>query len=512
MTFNRLGLALGAVALFAAGALTMFALSARSARSPAATVAARSPGASTPPAAAAGAAGGPLVVQLSSELVTRAGIRVETVQTGEAGSALRVPGTVQPNAYRKVSVTALAGGRVTRVPVELGQHVSRGATLVEIYSPDLAEARTRYLSMKADLEAGEARVARTERLAQIGAASQQELEQARADHTRHQTDVEQAVAKLRLLGIDPAEITHATAANPASATLRVSAPQNGVVLERQATVGMTVEPSTVLATLADLSVVWVVADVYERDFAAAHTGAPATITTDAYPDLRFEGKVTYVSPSVRPETRTAELRIEVPNPAGRFRLGMFVNVSLSGAGGPAGTVVPRAAVQTVGTLTVVYVAVDESAGRLEERPVVLGEGDQDRVTVASGVAPGDRIVTTGSFAVRAELERQGLRPPAPSSPGATGAVSAPQEPLAVRVTASGFEPSGLTLQAGRTARVAFTRTTDETCAKEVVFPDYGIRKPLPLNKTVIVEFTPRKNATAGFACGMNMLKGTLVVQ
>ena len=154
----------------------------------------------------------------------------------------------------------------------------------------------------------------------------------------------------------------------------------------------------------------------------------------------------------------------------------------------------------------------ESAGRFEERPVVLGEGDQDRVSVASGVAPGDRIVTTGSFAVRAEAERQGLRPPTPSSPGATGAVAAPQEPIAVRVTASGFEPSGLTLQAGRTARIAFTRTTDETCATEVVLPDYGIRKPLPLNKAVIVEFTPRKNATAGFVCGMNMLKGTLVVQ
>ena len=171
----------------------------RPARTPATTVASSSPG--HPPLRRRPRArpAGPLVVQLSSELVARAGIRVEPVQAGEAGSALRVPGTVQPNAYRKVSVTPLAGGRVTRVPVELGQHVSRGATLVEIYSPDLAEARTRYLSMKADLEAGEARVARTERLAQIGAASQQELEQARADHTRHQTDVEQAVAKLRLL-------------------------------------------------------------------------------------------------------------------------------------------------------------------------------------------------------------------------------------------------------------------------------------------------------------------------
>ena len=313
-------------------------------------------------------------MRVSPELVARAGIRVETVQAGEAGTGLRVPGTVRPNPVRKVSVTPLAGGRVTRVLVELGQHVARGAVLAEIYSPDLAEARARFLSMQADLEAGEARIARTERLAQIGAASQQEVEGVRAEHTRHQTDVEQAAARLRLLGVDPAHVTHATAANPASATLRVTAPQEGVVLERPATVGMTVDPATVLVTLVDLSPVWVIADVYERDFGAVRVGTRATITTDAYPGPGVPGKVTYVSPEVRPETRTAEVRVEVPNPKGELRLGMFVNVTLEGIQRPAGAVIPRAAVQTVGARTVVYVALDESAGRFEERPVVLGEG------------------------------------------------------------------------------------------------------------------------------------------
>jgi RND family efflux transporter MFP subunit len=503
MTINRWSLGIGAASLFAAGALAMYALGARTARLPAAPapVAAGAGG----PSSAGGAGTGPVLIHLSPELAARAAIRVETVQTGGAGAGLRVPGTVQPNAYRKVSVTPLAGGRVTRVPVELGQHVTRGSLLAEIYSPDLAMARTQYLSMSADLEAGEARVARTERLAQIGAASQQELEAARAEHTRHQTDVEQAAARLRLLGVDPAHVTHATAASPASATVRVTAPQDGVVLERPAIVGMTVESSTVLVTLVDLSPVWVIADVYEHDFAAVRPGTRATMTTDAYAGVSFTGKVTYVSPEVRPETRTAAVRVEVPNPEGRLRLGMFVTVTLEVSEGEPGAVIPRTAVQTAGARDVVYLARDEAAGIYEERTVVVGNGDRDKVAVSSGIEPGDRVVTAGSFSLRAEVERLGLRTPAPAAP-------APAHTFAVRVTPSGFEPDTLTLRAGEPTRISFTRTTDATCAKEVVFPDYGIRRALPLNQAVTVEFVPRKDATAGFVCGMNMLKGTLVVK
>jgi multidrug efflux pump subunit AcrA (membrane-fusion protein) len=268
----------------------------------------------------------------------------------------------------------------------------------------------------------------------------------------------------------------------------------------------------VLVTLVDLSPVWVIADVYERDFRAVRLGTRATITTDAYPGPGIAGKVTYVSPEVRPGTRTAEVRVEVPNSRGELRLGMFVNVTLEGIQRPAAAVVPRAAVQTIGGGSVVYVALDEAAGRFEERTVVLGEGNQDRVPVTSGLAPGDRIVTAGSFSLRAEAERQGLRPAAPAAPVTTAAASASPQHFAVRVTAKGFEPDALTLQAGRPARITFTRTTDQTCAKEVVVPDYGIRKPLPLNQPVIVEFIPKRGSAAGFACGMNMLKGTLVVE
>jgi hypothetical protein len=253
------------------------------------------------------------------------------------------------------------------------------------------------------------------------------------------------------------------------------------------------------------------ASVYERDLSGVAKGASATITTDAYPGVSFPGRVTYVSPEVRADTRTAEARVEVPNGQGRLRFGMFVNVTIDGIRRQAGPVIPRSAVQTVGSQSVVYVAVDQAGGRFEERAVVPGEQEQNRVAVLSGLAPGDRVVTDGSFALRAEVERQGLRPAAPSSQENSTKSSAPAQAFTVLVTAAGFEPSSLTLRAGAAARITFRRTTDETCATEVVFPDYGIRRALPLNESVTVEFMPRRNAAA-FVCGMNMLKGTLVVR
>src|SRR5204863_2259958 len=128
-------------------------------------------------------------------------------------------------------------------------------------------------------EAGDAQLRRTERLAALGSASQQELERVRADHVRHETEVREAAARLRLFRIDPARVDDAHAEG---STITVTAPQAGVVTERPAIAGMTVEPSTALATIADLSPVWIVADVYERDLGRIRLSAEAVVTTPPY--------------------------------------------------------------------------------------------------------------------------------------------------------------------------------------------------------------------------------------
>jgi RND family efflux transporter MFP subunit len=435
------------------------------------------------------------IIQIPPDLVARAGIRVDAAATAAVAGAIRLSATVRPNAYRQVSVTPLVGGRVTRVAVELGQPVSRGTPIAEVYSPEAAEARAKYLNAQADTEAGDARLRRTERLAALGSASQQEVEQVRAEHVRHETELREAAAKLRLFGMDPSRLGDAHA--EVASTITITAPQAGVITERPASTGMTVDPSTVLATIADLSRVWIIADLFERDFAHVAVGTAATATVAAYPGDEWRGRVTYISPEVSPETRTAPVRIEVANPGGKLKLGMFVNVAMA-ARPVTGVTIPGSAVQTIGADAVVFVPEGAGVGAYRERVVRLGPVDGDRVNVAEGLSAGDRVVTRGSFELRAEAERQGVRP-------------APAQAFAVAVTAAGFEPASLTVRRGMPARLTFTRKTEQTCATEVVMPAYGIRRPLPLNEPVTIEFVPQGN-DATFQCGMGMFSGTLVVR
>ena len=149
-------------------------------------------------------------------------------------------------------VAPLVSGRVTRVAVTLGERVSRNAPLVEIYSPDLAEAQTRYVSMRAEFQAVEQQIARTERLVEIGAASQQELERIHAEHVRHRTEVESARTRLQLLGMTPEQLDALTSSGQVAATTTVVSPIAGVVTARTVNPGTSVDAATPLVTVVDL--------------------------------------------------------------------------------------------------------------------------------------------------------------------------------------------------------------------------------------------------------------------
>ena len=193
-------------------------------------------------------------------------------------------------------------------------------------------------------------------------------------------------------------------------TIDVRAPLAGVVTSRAANAGLNIDPATPLFTIVDLSTVWVIADLYERDFAKVRVGSPATVTSAAYPDLTLQGRVSYIDPQVQPETRTAKLRVEVPNASGQLRFGMYVDVQ-AGESVRSGLFVPAAAVQMVGVRPVVYVESQDHAGRFIERNVEVGASSGDRVPVLAGLEPGERVVTEGVFFLRAETERlRGSRP------------------------------------------------------------------------------------------------------
>jgi cobalt-zinc-cadmium efflux system membrane fusion protein len=402
------------VACLAAGSLgTYYVLSRQAAnitQAPSQPVAAPGP-------ASAGAKGD-AVITLTSEAATRAGIEVTDVVASSDGARLRLPAVVQPNAYRAVVVTPVAAGRVTRVPVELGQNVRRGQTLVEIYSPELADAQTQYISARAELDAHDRELRRTEKLVEIGSASRQELERIHAEHTAAESMLQSRRSRLMLLGMTDSQVTGLSSSSQIASTVSVPAPIDGVITVRTANVGLNVDPSAPLFTVVDLSTVWLVGDLYERDLGRVRIGGAATITATTFPELRLEGKVSYIDPEIKAETRTAQLRVEVPNPGRQLRLGMYVDMEVGEPGVAGGAMIPRAAVQMVGDRTVVYLANRASPGQYVEREVKLGDASGDAVHVISGVAPGDAVVSKGSFSIRAERERVGAgatSPPASSA-------------------------------------------------------------------------------------------------
>lgn len=351
---------------------------------------------------AAGAPTGDVEVVLTPEAVTRAGIKTAVVSAIESSAAIRVPGSVMPNAYREVKVTPIAGGIVTKVHVALGDAVRRGAPLVTLFSAELADAQTKYLSMVAMLEADRRKLERTRQLVEIGAASRQELEEITAIHTSRETEVEAARQRLFLLGLSPGHVQALKSPSQLVSNVVVPAPIDGVITGRTANLGQVVSMGQEMLVVTDLSEVWAVGDLYEQDFQSVRVGSDATLTTPAYPAVTLRGRVSYIDPRVDPQTRTAKVRVEIANLDGRLRLGMYVTMAFTTRTGERTVVVPQAAVQTVGDRHVVFVPVKDEEGKFIQRQIRVGSLTGDSYTVLSGLQPGDTVVTEGSFFLRAE--------------------------------------------------------------------------------------------------------------
>jgi membrane fusion protein, heavy metal efflux system len=398
-------LAIGLIAIGAVGATLVLRFGNNT---PAAPVTAPPSLATEAPATAAPTAAEPadeVEVVLSPEAVAQAGIKTAEVTVVERGTSVQVPGTIMANAYREVKVFPIVGGIVTKLHAELGTVVKRGAPLATLFSAELAEAQTKYLSAKAMVEADHQKLERTKQLVEIGAASRQELEEVSAVHTSHATEAEAARQRLLLLGLTRKQVETFKSASPALATVVVPAPMDGVITERSANPGQVVAMGEALFVVTDLSEVWAVGDLYEQDFPHVRVGSDATLMTLAYPGLTLRGQVTYIDPRVDPQTRTAKVRVEVPNPEGHLRLGMYVTMAFSTPGGEREVAVPRVAVQTIGGRQVVFVAVPDQEGTFAQRTVKLGRLAGESYTVLRGLQRGEVVVTEGSFFLRAESLR-----------------------------------------------------------------------------------------------------------
>ena len=345
-------------------------------------------------------------ITVSPEVVQRAGIKIEPVgeqvSTDTASSAVTT-GIVQANAYRATPVVTLVGGIVRRVNAELGQTVARGQTMAVVFSDELAQAESRYLTVQADLEEHHKHHARTTKLVEIGAASREELEQATTKLRSAESELASQRQRLLLLGLSPERINSLRSSEQVSSEVSLPSPVSGTVIARSANPGEVIQADKEILRVADLSSVWVIGQVYEKDLARIKVGSGASITSEAYPGRVFRGQVSYVDPTLDQATRTAQVRIELANPGQTLKIGMYVNVAFATLGGAESTiaVVPANAVQNINNQQVVFVAVNE-ANVFAMRPVRLGPEASGRYPVLEGVSVGDRIVTEGSFQLRAE--------------------------------------------------------------------------------------------------------------
>src|SRR5882724_10321794 len=353
----------------------------------------------------ASAASTELQIDLAPDDLKKVQIRTARVANGVTSAKLRVPGIVKPNEYREVHVTPLVGGVVKDVPVVLGDHVKRGQPLAIIFSSELAEAETQYVSYLAELEAEHKKLERTQNLLKLGAASQQEEEEVAATHAAHESHVRAALENLKLLGASDHQIAALKQAEQINPNLVVPAPINGVVLTRYANLGLVATTAQELFTVADLSTIWVMASVNEKDFASVRVGSQANITAQAYPARFWKGRITYIQPQVDPTTRTAQARIEVANPGESLRIEMYVDVEFTSPSG-SGPIVPETAVQSIGERQFVFLPVQNNEGSFLLRAVRLGPAANGNYAVLEGLKTKEEVVTDGSFILKAEAIRQ----------------------------------------------------------------------------------------------------------
>ncbi|MDF0676121.1 MAG: efflux RND transporter periplasmic adaptor subunit [Nitrospira sp.] len=322
--------------------------------------------------------GAVVVPAVMSQLI---GVRSVPVALATLDEEIRTVGTVGYDERSFAQVTLKISGWVRKVFVNsIGRPVRKGEPLFTVYSPDLLATQDEYLLA-------------LKMRAQLAASPLDEVK------TNADALVTSARERLRLWDVTDSQVEALGRRGQADLMLTVYAPSSGIVMKREALPGKYVEPGTILYEIADLSMVWISADIYESEVAATKVGQPATVTFAAYPGETFSGKVAHVYPTLNTETRTARVRLELLNPQLKLKPGMYGNVILQ-TDAVRTLVVPKEAVLDTGLRQLVFI--DLGQGRYAPALVKLGRRSHDSVEVMEGLKEGDRIVTSANFLLDAE--------------------------------------------------------------------------------------------------------------
>ena len=330
---------------------------------------------------------------LTSEEAARAGVKVEEVKPQALRETLTVTATIRPDADRLAHVAARIEGRITAVPAKLGDKVRGGQTLALLDSVAVGEAHAAWVEAQANLGIAQADYQRAEALNAEEIIPRKDYLRAKADRDKAAAALRAAADRLRLLGGSP------NASGAGVSAFAVTAPFAGTVIEKKATLGELASPSEPLFSVADLSRVWIQADLPEAALAKVRIGAAAKVTVPAYPNEVFSGRVGHLGAALDKDTRTVAARIEVANADGRLKPEMFATATIEVAGDQREAIaLPDAAIVLMDGRPTVFVY---AQGAYEAREVEPGERSGGRTVLKSGLLAGDQVVTSGAYALKA---------------------------------------------------------------------------------------------------------------
>src|SRR6266581_2464553 len=347
-------------------------------------------------------------VQLSPERMQSIGVRMGRVERKMVGDEIRATGNVAVDETKLAYVQVRYSGYIQKVFADATyQYLRKGQPLFTIYSPDLAATEREYLVAKQNQHqvAGSTVPGVAESAASLLAA---------------------AAERLKQWGVPQRELARLESTGQVQQELQVDSPVSGYIIERNALPNLTVQPETRLYSVADLSTVWIFAEVFQNDLGRIKVGDRASLTVDTYPGRNFEGRVNFIYPQVDMTTRTARVRLIFPNPGLKLTPGMFVNAVLHVRAGTQ-LVIPVSGVLQSGTRQIVFV--NRGDGYLEPRDVQLGPQAGDQYVVLKGLKAGERIVTSANFLIDSESQLQaaiGSFVPPPPGAGEAATMNAPK--------------------------------------------------------------------------------------
>jgi cobalt-zinc-cadmium efflux system membrane fusion protein len=343
-------------------------------------------------------------VNLSAEKQKLAGIEVRTLSLEVVSTPMSATAVIELNADRVSKVSSRATGKITRLMATQGQRVKSGQALAYLDSVELDQIWTDYRKAQGKVDLARKNFQREETLFQKKISPEKDVLKARQELGEAEADINLAQERFRMLGVD-VELFATTKGNGNHPLIPVASSAGGVVIEKMVSQGEVVNPEKVLFMVADLSTLWVVIDVYEKDMSRLRVGTGVKVSVTAFPEKVFKGKISYVADIVDEKTRTEKARVTIDNASGLLKPGMFASVLVEAKNGGAEQLiaVPEEAVLIDGAARYVFVQV--SPDKFKRRDIEIGRTFGKSLEVTAGIKQGETVTVKGAFILKSELKK-----------------------------------------------------------------------------------------------------------